>query len=102
MIQLRFYGSTLNRKTSDGTWERKSTVRNSFGSIAFDEKRKRPRRDRTMRENDSRNGELGVAIEYTDKPVSGWGGLAVMFRYFEGLGVLGYLKQGLPAGGTSA
>src|SRR5258706_12564062 len=78
----------------------KSTVRNSFSYIAFCEKRKRLRRDRTMRENDSRNGEREVAIEYTEKPVSGWGGMVPMFRYFDRLGVREYLEQGLPDGRT--
>jgi len=54
-----------------------------------------------MRENDSRNGEREVAIEYTEKPVSGWGGLVVLFRYFDRLGVREYLEQGLPDGRTS-
>src|SRR5258706_5428628 len=79
----------------------KSTVRNSFSYIAFCEKRKQLRRDRTMRGNDSRNGEREVAIEYTGKPVSGWGGLVPMFRYFDRLGVREDLKQGLPDGRTS-
>src|SRR5258708_8074206 len=54
-----------------------------------------------MRGNDSRNGEREVAIEYTEKPVSGWGGLVPVFRYFERLGVREYLEQGLPDGGRS-
>jgi hypothetical protein len=54
-----------------------------------------------MRGNDSRNGEREVAIEYTEKPVSGWGGLVPMFRYFDQLGLREYLKQGLPDGRTS-
>jgi hypothetical protein len=54
-----------------------------------------------MQENDSRNGKREVAIEYTAKPLSGWGGLAALFRYFDRLGVREYLKQGLPDGRTS-
>lgn len=54
-----------------------------------------------MRGNDSRNGEREVAIEYTEKPVSGWGGLVALFRYFDRLGVRQYLKQALPDGRTS-
>ena len=54
-----------------------------------------------MRENDSRNGQGEVAIEYTSKPVSGWGGLAVLMRYFDRLGVREHLEQGLPDGRTS-
>lgn len=54
-----------------------------------------------MRENDSRSGKREVTIEYTEKPVSGWGGLAALFRYFDRLGVRQYLEQGLPDGRTS-
>jgi hypothetical protein len=54
-----------------------------------------------MRGNDSRNGDREVAIEYTEKPVSGWGGLAALFRYFDRVGVREYLEQGLPDGRTS-
>lgn len=54
-----------------------------------------------MRGNDSRSGQREVAIEYTEKPVSGWGGLVVLFRYFDRLGVRQYLEQGLPDGRTS-
>jgi hypothetical protein len=54
-----------------------------------------------MRENDSRTGDREVAIDYTGKPVSGWGGLAALFRYFDRLGVRQYLEQGLPDGRIS-
>jgi hypothetical protein len=54
-----------------------------------------------MRQNDSIKGERELAIEYTWKPMSGWGGLAVMLRFFEQLGVREYLEQGLPDGRTS-
>jgi hypothetical protein len=54
-----------------------------------------------MRENDSRNEERELAVEYTEKPVSGWGGLVSVFRYFDRLGVREYLEQGLPDGRTS-
>lgn len=54
-----------------------------------------------MLTNNSRNGEREVAIEYTNKPVSGWGGMAALLRYFERLGVREYLKQGLPDGRSS-
>lgn len=54
-----------------------------------------------MRGNDSRNGEREVAIEYTDKPLSGWGGLTALLLYFKRLGVREYLEQGLPDERTS-
>jgi hypothetical protein len=44
-------------------------------------------------------GEL--AIEYTTKPVSGWGGLVSVFRFFDRLGVREVLRGVLPDGRTS-
>jgi Transposase DDE domain. len=54
-----------------------------------------------MRENNSRKQRPEVAIEYTEKPVSGWGGLALLFRFLDRLGVRKYLEQALPDGRTS-
>jgi hypothetical protein len=42
-----------------------------------------------------------LAIEYTDKPVSGWGGLVSVFRFFDRLGVRTVLEHALPDGRTS-
>ncbi len=52
-----------------------------------------------MRTNDSRASELGV--EYTTKPVSGWGGLVSIGRLMEKLGVRELLRRALPDGRTS-
>lgn len=40
-----------------------------------------------------RNGEL--AIEYTSKPLSGWGGLALFFEYIEQIGFVRSIRQAL-------
>jgi hypothetical protein len=40
-----------------------------------------------------RNGEL--PIEYTSKPLSGWGGLALFFEYIEQLGFVEKIRQAL-------
>jgi len=42
-----------------------------------------------------RNGEL--PIEYTSKPLSGWGGLALFFEYLEQIGFIRTLQQALSA-----
>lgn len=42
-----------------------------------------------------------VEVEYTTKPVSGWGGLVLLGRFFEQLGVRERLAQALPDGRTS-
>lgn len=42
-----------------------------------------------------------VQIEYTAKPVSGWGGLVMLMRYFDRMGVRSLLQQALPDGRTS-
>jgi hypothetical protein len=52
-----------------------------------------------MQANDSKNGDLEV--EYTGKPLSGWGGTVAFFRFIERLGAYEYLKAGLPDGRTS-
>lgn len=47
----------------------------------------------------ARGDELAVA--YTDKPVSGWGGLLLTQRYFDRLGLRELLQRALPDGRTS-
>jgi len=42
-----------------------------------------------------------LQIEYTDKPVSGWGGLVALARYWDQLGLRTVLQQALPDGRTS-
>lgn len=42
-----------------------------------------------------------LEIAYTDKPVSGWGGLVAMVRFFDRLGVRALLARALPDGRTS-
>jgi hypothetical protein len=42
-----------------------------------------------------------LEIAYTAKPVSGWGGLVALVRYFDKVGVRALLQQALPDGRTS-
>ncbi len=42
-----------------------------------------------------------LRVEYTDKPVSGWGGLVAVARYFERRGLRELLRRALPDGRTS-
>ena len=42
-----------------------------------------------------------LEVRYTDKPVSGWGGLVAVQRYLEKRGVAEVLVQALPDGRTS-
>ena len=42
-----------------------------------------------------------LQIAYTTKPVSGWGGLVAVVRYFDRLGLRALLRQALPDGRTS-
>jgi hypothetical protein len=42
-----------------------------------------------------------LALRYTGKPVSGWGGLLAMMRYFERRGIRQVLASALPDGRTS-
>jgi len=42
-----------------------------------------------------------LQIEYTAKPVSGWGGLVALVRYFDKVGLRALLQQALPDGRTS-
>lgn len=46
-----------------------------------------------MRNQSIRNGEL--AIEYTSKPLSGWGGLSLIFEYLERIGFCDELRAGV-------
>jgi hypothetical protein len=46
-------------------------------------------------------GPNGTEIAFTDQPITGWGGLAVVARFFEVLGVRQVLAKVLPDGRTS-
>jgi hypothetical protein len=46
-------------------------------------------------------GATKLAIEYTSKPVSGWGGLVSVFRFLDRLGVREVLLEALPDGRRS-
>jgi len=48
-----------------------------------------------------RRGATELSIEYTSKPVSGWGGLVSVFRFFDQLGLREVLRQVLPDGRSS-
>ena len=51
---------------------------------------------------DNRSAPYGeLAVAYTDKPVSGWGGLLLTQRYFDRLGLRELLRRALPDGRTS-
>ena len=56
-----------------------------------------------MREESSLFDGRGASLEvrYTDKPVSGWGGLVAVVRYMDRLGVRELLKRGLADGRSS-
>lgn len=55
-----------------------------------------------MRVEDSvYGGPNGTEIAFTDQPITGWGGLAVVARFFEVLGIRGVLARALPDGRTS-
>lgn len=53
------------------------------------------------RESSPRGARTELSIEYTDKPVSGWGGLVSVFRFFDRLGLPEVLLQVLPDGRRS-
>ena len=42
-----------------------------------------------------------LQIEYTAKPVSGWGGLVALVRYWDRVGLRSVLRQALPDGRSS-
>ena len=46
-------------------------------------------------------GRASLEVRYTDKPVSGWGGLVAVVRYMDRLGVRELLRRGLADGRTS-
>jgi len=46
-------------------------------------------------------GPFGTEITFTDQPITGWGGLALVARFFEAMGVRKVLEQALPDGRTS-
>lgn len=52
-----------------------------------------------MRGKNSKSGD--VRVEYTSKPLSGWGGLTAFFRFSERVGMEEYLRAGLPDGRVS-
>ena len=55
-----------------------------------------------MRTNDSASGPAArLAVRFTNKPVSGWGGLLLAFRYAERQGIRELLSRALPDGRTS-
>ncbi len=55
-----------------------------------------------MHGHDSASGPSGrLGIRYTSKPVSGWGGLLLVFRYLERQGIRELLTAALPDGRTS-
>ena len=55
-----------------------------------------------MRVEDSvYGGPNGTEIAFTDQPITGWGGLAVVARFFEVIGIRGVLAKALPDGRTS-
>lgn len=43
----------------------------------------------------------GLQVEYTERPVSGWGGLVAVVRFFDRLGVRRWLELALPDGRCS-
>jgi hypothetical protein len=54
-----------------------------------------------MHPHDNNRQGADIAIEYTSKPVSGWGGLALVGRFFSHMGVGEFLERALPDGRTS-
>ena len=54
-----------------------------------------------MRRKNSRECAPGYRVEFTKKPVCGWGGFLTFCQFLETLGVRGLLGQALPDGRTS-
>jgi hypothetical protein len=54
-----------------------------------------------QRKSSPTGGATELSVEYTSKPVSGWGGLVSVFRFFDRLGVREVLSQVLPDGRSS-
>lgn len=46
-------------------------------------------------------GPNETEISFTDQPITGWGGLALIARFFEAIGIRKVLEQALPDGRTS-
>ena len=46
-------------------------------------------------------GPNGVEVAFTDQPITGWGGLAIVARFLEAVGLRRVLKEALPDGRTS-
>jgi hypothetical protein len=54
-----------------------------------------------QQKSSARGAATELSIEYTNKPVSGWGGLVSVFRFFDRLGVREVLREVLPDGRCS-
>lgn len=54
-----------------------------------------------QRERTAPRASERLEVAYTEKPVSGWGGLVAMVRFFERKGLRGLLESALPDGRTS-
>lgn len=54
-----------------------------------------------MQSESTKRTNQGVTVEYTSKPVSGWGGIVSFTRFIQGLGVRELLDGALPDGRTS-
>ena len=61
------------------------------------------RRDRTIQGQNSvfEGPATSLELRYTSKPVSGWGGMLAVMRYFERRAVRQLLQSALPNGRTS-
>lgn len=49
----------------------------------------------------SKEASTGLEVEYTGRPVSGWGGLIAVVRFFDAIGLRGVLARALPDGRRS-
>lgn len=49
----------------------------------------------------SKSGRVGLEVEYTERPVSGWGGLVAVVRFFDALRLREWLAKALPDGRCS-
>src|SRR5690348_16507356 len=86
MIGDLFATLRLSRKRQ---WKR-STVLQPQSLRWFRRRNHEEKRDKTVQSQSIRNGEL--QIEYTGKPLSGWGGLSLIFEYFERIGFYDQLR----------
>src|SRR5258708_14029378 len=71
--------------------KKRSTVLQAQSLRWFRRKKQGRERDKTVRTESIRKGEL--PIEYTPKPLSGWGGLSLMFEYLEQIGFYDQLRE---------